>query len=83
VFQESLAREKNEVTSRKRQYKHDGELDQGQPITLEAFSVTRSKSRADTSVSSPVANSIVTGERSSDGYQRGTIIPVSENQRVK
>jgi hypothetical protein len=34
-------------------------------------------------VSSPVANSIVTGERSSNGYERGTIIPVSENQRVR
>jgi hypothetical protein len=27
VFQESLAREKNEVTSRKNQYEHEGEVD--------------------------------------------------------
>jgi hypothetical protein len=83
VFQESSAREKNEATSRKRHYEHIGELDYGEPITLEAFPVTRSRSRVDTSVSSPVANSIVTGERSSGGYERGTIIPVLENQRVK
>ena len=83
MFQESLAREKNEATSRKRHYEHVGELDYGEPITLEAFPVTRSRSRADTSVSSPVANSIVTGERSSGGYERGTIIPVLENQRVR
>jgi hypothetical protein len=67
VFQESLAREKNEATNRTRRYERIGELDYGESITLESFPVTRSRVRTDTSVSYSVANTIATGERHSEG----------------
>jgi hypothetical protein len=43
VFQESIARERDALTIRRKHYEKLGELDYGDPVTLEAFPVTRAQ----------------------------------------
>jgi len=79
VFQEPLAREK-EIS----------ELDCGDPIgnygepaTLDAFPITRSKLRSDTTISTPAANNIISGERDIGGQETRTISPVLEHNKLR
>ncbi len=60
-----------------------GELDCGDPVTLEAFFITRTQRRADTSVSTPAANNIITGERDISGQETRTITPILDNNKLK
>ncbi len=84
VFQESIARERDASTIRRKYYEKIGELDCGEPVTLEAFPVTRAQHRADTSVSTPAANNnIITGERDISGHETQTITPVLENNSIR
>jgi hypothetical protein len=57
----------------------DGYYDE--PATLDAFPVTRSRLRADTTVSTPAANNIISGERDIGGQEIRTITPVLENHK--
>jgi hypothetical protein len=83
VFQESIARERDASTIRRKHYEKLGELDYGDPVTLEAFPITRAQHRADTSVSTPAANNIITGERDISGQETRTITPILDNNRLK
>ncbi len=77
VFQESLAREKEDTAARHLHFKEANEPDCSDPIeeyecrdksaTLDAFPVTRARLRADTTVSTPAANNIISGERDIGG----------------
>jgi hypothetical protein len=45
--------------------------------------VTRAQHRTDTSVSTPAANNIITGERDISGHETRTITPILDNNRIK
>jgi hypothetical protein len=55
----------------------------GESIDSEAFPITRSRIRSDTTVSTPAANSILSGGREIGGHETRTITPVSENGRIR
>jgi hypothetical protein len=73
VFQESISRE------------HAATIDgpYGPQETLEAFPITRSRNRADTTITNPAANSITSGERHTSEHETRTIIPEWENNKIK
>ncbi len=55
----------------------------GESIDSEAFPVTRSRNRLDTTVSTLAANSILSGGREVEGHETRTITPVLENSRIR
>jgi hypothetical protein len=50
---------------------------------LEAFPITRSRVRADTTITTPAANSIIFGDRTTTEHETRTISPELENQKIK
>jgi hypothetical protein len=54
-----------------------------EPATLDAFPITRSKLRSDTTISTPAANNIISGERDIGGQETMTITPVIENNKFR
>ncbi len=90
VFQESLMREREDTAARHLHFKERNEPDCGDPIecfdetaTLEAFPITRSKLRSDTTISTPAANNIISGERDTGGQETRTITPVLEHNKFR
>jgi hypothetical protein len=88
VFQDSLAQAK-ETSGIIQDYEDiikKEHLDQpyyGESIDSQAYPVTRSRNRSDTTVSTPAANSILSGGREVGGHETRTITPVSENNRIR
>ncbi len=94
VFQESLARETDATTSMKNHYAENskneccgdpGTTDEfdSKAETLEAFPVTRSKVRADTTITTPAANSIISGDRTTSEHEKRTITQELENHKIR
>jgi hypothetical protein len=52
-------------------------------LEAEAFPVTRSQNRSDTTVSTPAANNILSGGREIGRHETRTITPVLENNRIR
>jgi hypothetical protein len=52
-------------------------------IDSEAYPVTRSRNRSDTTMSTPAANSILSRGREVDGHETRTITPVLQNSRIR
>ncbi len=73
VFQESLAREQAATI--------DEPYDP--PETLDAFPATQSRNRDDTTITTPAANSITSGERHTSEHETRTITPEWENHKIK
>jgi hypothetical protein len=90
VFQESLMREREDTAARHLHFKERNEPDCGDPIesfdetaTLEAYPITRSKLRSDTTISTPAANNIISAERDTGGQETRTITPVLEHNKFR